>query len=155
MFRLLIVWLMIAIMAAITATLVVNHAFAAQSRYAVAKSMIGLKEGTSKANKLMGVNTRATPWCGYFVKATLRPGRKPPTNFASGAGWTSWGTPVKLSSIAKGDVVTVYSAPARSKRHVGVYSHKQGGKVCLISGNSKNTVRVGCYPASRVKAIRR
>lgn len=133
-----------------------NPANASQARYQVAKSYIGLKEGTKAANKAMGVNTRAVPWCGHFVKrAVERSGGKPPKTYASGAGWTRFGKAVRLSQARKGDIVTVSSRYARSGRHVGIYSHRSNGKVCLISGNSRNSVRTSCYSASLVKAVRR
>ena len=149
-------WLLIVGMLICGYFILTGKADASPKRYEVARSYIGLKEGTRSANRAMGVNTRSVPWCGYFIKATVqRTGGKVPANYASGAGWTRYGRSVKLSQASKGDIVTVYSKPARSKRHVGIYSHKSKGKVCLISGNSKNAVRVSCYAASKVRAIRR
>ena len=149
-------YLLIAGMLCIILAILTKDADASPKRYEVAKSYIGLKEGTRSANRAMGVNTRSVPWCGYFIKATVqRTGGKVPANYASGAGWTGYGRGVKLSQARKGDIVTVYSKPAKSKRHVGIYSHRSKGKVCLISGNSGNLVRVSCYAASKVRAIRR
>ena len=131
-------------------------AHASQARYNAAKAYIGLKEGTKAANRAMGVNTRAVPWCGHYVRAVVRrTGGKVPASYASGGGWSRFGKAVKLSHARKGDIVTVYSRPARSKRHVGIYSHRSKGKVCLISGNSRNQVRMSCYAASKVRAVRR
>lgn len=149
-------WVLIAGMLICGYFILTEEVDASPKRYEVAKSYIGLKEGTRSANRAMGVNTRSVPWCGYFIKATVRrTGGKVPANYASGAGWTRYGRGVKLSQARKGDIVTVHSKYARSRRHVGIYSHRSKGKVCLISGNSRNSVRVSCYSASKVKAVRR
>ena len=155
MTRALSIWIMFAIIAAGSA-LIWTKANATPQRLHIAKQYIGLKEGTRRANKAMGVNTRRVPWCGYYVAAVVRKsGRKPVKGYPSARSWERFGTPVKLAHIRPGDIVTVYSRRARSKRHVGIYSHRSQGKVCLIGGNQSNRVKVSCYSAKLVRAVRR
>ena len=126
----------------------------ASPRYlAIAKSYIGLKEGTKKANKAMGVNTRKVPWCGYFIKAVVtKAGDKPVQSYPSAAAWKSYGTKVSLKTAMKGDIVVL--KPGK-RHHVGIYSHKDNGRVCIVGGNQSNSVKLSCYKASLVKAVRR
>ena len=131
---------------------------ASQKRYYALKSIEGLHEVKNRKalQSKLGVNPSRVPWCGYAVAyAVKKAGGKPPKTFASGAGWKKFGKPVKLSQAKKGDVVAVASRRARSGRHVGIYSHRDKGRVCLISGNSSNRVRISCYSAKSVRAVRR
>lgn len=148
-------WLMIAAFIACALALV-TESHASMKRYQVAKSYIGLKEGTRSANRAMGVNTRSTPWCGYFIRKTvIRSGQKPVKGYASASSWERFGRGVRLSQARKGDIVVVYSKYSRSRRHVGIFSHKSKGRVCIISGNSRNMVRTGCYSPKSVRKVRR
>lgn len=133
-----------------------SMACASAKRLTIAKKYIGMKEGYRSTNRAMGINTKRVPWCGYYIKTVVkRSGQKPVKGYPSARAWERFGRGVKRSQARKGDIVTVYSKYARSGRHVGIYSHRKGGRVYLISGNSGNKVRISGYRASSVRAVRR
>lgn len=147
--------LMIIVVFAVAACTAVT-ANASTKRLSIAKQYIGLKEGTRRANKAMKVNTRRVLWCGHFVeRIVVRTGKKAVRGYPSARAWESFGRGVKPSQARKGDIVTVYSKYARSGRHVGIFSHKSKGRYCLVSGNSRNSVRTSCYRSSSVRKVRR
>ncbi len=126
---------------------------ASPTRLTIAKKYIGMKEGTKSANRSMGVNTRRTPWCGYFVrKIVSRAGQTPVRGYPSAAAWKRFGRGVKLSQARKGDIVVI-----RTKRgnHVTIFSHRSKGRVCGVGGNQSNRVKVSCYSARSVRSVRR
>jgi len=131
---------------------VTTPAHASPQRLAIAKTYIGLKEGTKKADKAMGVNTRKTPWCGYFVKAVVvKTGKEPVEGYPAAKSWKTYGKAVTLKQAKPGDIVVV-----KNKRfHVGIFSHVKDGRVYLVGGNQSNSVKLSGYPVSRVKAVRR
>ena len=151
-------WVLIAGMLICGYFILTKKADASPQRYAALQSMEGWHEVKNRKaiQARIGVNPSRTPWCGYAVAYSIKKsGGKPPKNYASGAGYLSYGKAVKLSQARKGDIVTVRSSRARSGSHVGLFAYKQKGRVCLLSGNSGNLVRVSCYAASKVRAIRR
>lgn len=151
-------WLILIGMVCCILAIMLDKADASPQRYAALQSMEGWHEVKNRKaiQARIGVNPSRVPWCGYAVAyAIKKAGGKPPRNYASGAGYLSYGKPVKLSQARKGDIVTVRSSRARSGSHVGIFAYKQKGRVCLLSGNSGNRVRVSCYAASKVRAIRR
>ena len=120
----------------------------------IAKRYIGLSETKHRKQlkALIGVDPRRTPWCGAYLTAVIRKaGKRPPRGSFMAASWLGYGKAVRLSQARPGDIVVVRSV----RNHVGIFHHRQAGKVCLVSGNSRNAVRIGCYPASRVKGVRR
>ena len=119
--------------------------------YKIAKSYIGLREGTKKANRAMGLNTRRVPWCGAFVdKVVTRSGGQSPAHPLRAYNWSKAGKKVSINKLRKGDVLII-----RTKRghHVTVFSHKAKGRYCGIGGNQSNQVKLTCY--RRVVAARR
>jgi uncharacterized protein (TIGR02594 family) len=138
--------------------ILLDNADASQARYQALKSMEGWHEKSNRKaiQSRIGVNPSRVPWCGYAVAYSIKKaGGKPPANYASGNGYVRYGKAVKLSQARKGDIVTVRSSRARSGSHVGIFSHKQKGRVCLIGGNQSNRVQVSCYRAASVRSVRR
>ncbi len=122
-----------------------------KSLLSVAQQYIGWHETKNSASlkKLLGVNPRRTPWCAAFLSAVMRQtGRKPPAAPNLSSSWRSYGKAVKLSQARPGDVVVM-------RGHVTIFTKRKGNKVCGIGGNQKNMVVESCYPASRVKGVRR
>lgn len=118
----------------------------------IAKRYVGMSEHKHRKalRLLLGVDPRRTPWCGAFTAMVVRKaGRKPPKGPNIARSWLSYGKRVKVSQARPGDIVVVSSV----RNHVGIFSHRQGSKMCLVSGNSRNMVRVGCY--SRIQGVRR
>lgn len=119
----------------------------------IAEGYIGYSEvkHRAKLRRLMGVDPRR-PWCGAFAGAIIRKaGRKPPKAHNIAISWLRFGKPVRISQARPGDVVVVRSV----RNHVGFFHSVRKGKVCLISGNSNNRVRLSCYAMGRVKGVRR
>lgn len=121
--------------------------------YTSAKRYIGLHErkhaGTLR--KVVGVNPRRTPWCGFFVGAMVKKnGMKPVAGYGRAAAWKKWGYGVR--NPRKGDVVVIRT---RRGHHVGFYAGSSKGRVHLLGGNQSNQVKVSSYRARSVVAIRR
>ena len=122
-------------------------------RYTIAKSYIGLKEGTKAANKSMGVDTRRVPWCGYFIsKVVKRAGAKPVKGYPRALSWKHHGRSVKISNARKGDIVVIGTARGH---HVTIFSHKDKRYIYGIGGNQSNSVKLSRYRISSVRAVRR
>ena len=122
-----------------------------KSLLSVAQQYIGWHETKNSASlkKLLGVNPRRTPWCAAFVSAIMRQtGRKLPHAPNQSSSWRSYGKAVKLSQAQPGDILVM-------PHHVSIFSRRDGGKVCGIGGNQKNSIRESCYPASIIKGVRR
>lgn len=120
------------------------------STLSIAQKYIGLHERANRAalRKIMGFDPRSA-WCGAFATAVVRKaGRKPPAGHNMARSWLRFGKAVRLAQARAGDVVVL-------GRHVGILHSRRAGKVCLVSGNSANRVRMSCYPASKVKGVRR
>jgi len=116
----------------------------------------GLREGTRRANRIMGVNTRRVPWCGHAVRYAVRKaGKRPAASFASARAWQSWGRRVSKSRIRRGDVIVFRSRHARSGRHVAIATAVKGNKVKVCGGNTRNRVHCGWRPKSRIVTVRR
>ncbi|MFD0917525.1 CHAP domain-containing protein [Pseudahrensia aquimaris] len=131
-----------------------SHAGAGAAR--ALERLEGLKEGTRRANRLMGVNTRRVPWCGHAVKyAVQKAGKKPAKHYAAARSWESWGRRVSKSSIRRGDVIVFRSGYSRSGRHVAVATAVKGNKVKVCGGNTRDRVHCGWRPKSRIITVRR
>lgn len=118
---------------------------------AAARQYVGQHERTNRKalKRLIGVDPVLTRWCGAFLGYVARKaGRKPPSGHNLASSWVSYGKPVKLSQAKPGDVLVLHG-------HVGVFSGFKKGRVCMISGNSKNMVRSSCVSPKRVKVVRR
>lgn len=125
-------------------------AFAASLLYA-AKAYVGLDEraNTATLSRMLGVNPRRVPWCGFFVAAMVkRTGGKLPEGHGRAIAWKTAGRAVTLTSARPGDIVVM-------GRHVMIYSKRDGNRVCGVGGNQSNKVRETCYSAKRVVAVRR
>ncbi len=117
----------------------------------IAKRYIGMSEHKHRKQlrAAMGFDPRS-PWCGAFTAMVIRKaGKRPPKAPNIARSWLRYGKPVKASQARPGDVVVVSSV----RNHVGIFHHRQGGKLCIVSGNSRNMVRIGCY--GRVLGVRR
>jgi uncharacterized protein (TIGR02594 family) len=116
-----------------------------------AKAYIGLDEraNTATLSRVLGVNPRRVPWCGFFVAALVkRFGGKLPEGHGQAMAWKNAGQPVTLMSARPGDIVVM-------GRHVMIYSKREGKRVCGVGGNQSNKVRETCYSARGVVAVRR
>jgi uncharacterized protein (TIGR02594 family) len=116
-----------------------------------AKAYMGLDEraNTATLSRILGVNPRRVPWCGFFVAAMVkRMGGKLPEGHGRAIAWKSAGRAVTLTSARPGDIVVM-------GRHVMIYSKRDGKRVCGVGGNQSNKVRETCYSANRVLAVRR
>ena len=117
----------------------------------IMQSYQGMHERRDRAalKRIMGVDPARTPWCAAMVSAVMRKaGRKLPPGSNMARSWLRFGKSVKLRNARPGDVVVL-------ARHVGLFVQAKGGKVCLLSGNSGNSIRQHCYSAGRVKGVRR
>ena len=115
-----------------------------------------MKEGTRRINKIMGVNTRRVPWCGYAVKYAVRKaGKKPVASFASARAWERWGKRISKNRIRRGDVVVFRSSYSKSGRHVAVATAVKGNKVKVCGGNTRDRVHCGWRPKNRIVTVRR
>ena len=147
----LLTWLMligIMICAFFIATENVN---ASPKRYEVAKSYVGLKEGTKAANRAMGVNTRKVKWCGQFAYVIAkRVGTKIPKGHLRAVSWEKAGKRVSKSQVKKGDYLLIRT---KYGNHVTIFSRKKNGRYCGIGGNQSNSVKESCYRASSVRMV--
>ena len=120
------------------------------------ESIEGLKEGSWRANRLMGVDTRRVPWCGHAVKyAVEKSGGTAPKHYASARAWEDWGSWVPVSQMSRGDVVVFKSRVSRSGRHVAIASAVKGDRVRVCGGNTRNKVHCGWRSKSRIVTVRR
>lgn len=134
-------------------TLVPENSYSSQRIYNSARSMIGLVEGTRRANRIMGLNTSSVPWCGAFArKAVLRAGRKAPRHYLSARAWLRWGRRVSKKRARRGDILNIRT---RYGWHVSVFSHRKRGRFCALGGNQRNRSKVSCYRSSSVRGVRR
>ncbi len=116
----------------------------------------GMKEGTRRANRIMGVNTRRVPWCGHAVKYAVRKaGKKPVASYASARAWERWGKRVSKRRIRRGDVVVFRSSYSKSGRHVAIATAVKGNKVKVCGGNTRDRVHCGWRAKSRIVTVRR
>jgi len=124
---------------------------ASPKRYEVAKSYVGLKEGTKAANRAMGVNTRKVKWCGQFAYVIAkRVGTKIPKGHLRAVSWEKAGKRVSKSQVKKGDYLLIRT---KYGNHVTIFSRKKNGRYCGIGGNQSNSVKESCYRASSVRMV--
>lgn len=130
----------------------VNKAHAV-NRLHIAKQYVGLVEGTKKANKTVGVNTKKISWCGAFAALVQKKSGKPvPKGYLAARSWYNSGVQVKKANAKAGDILLIKT---RYGNHVSIFSHKAKGRYCGIGGNQSNRVKLSCYKASSVRQIRR
>ena len=144
------IWIVFAIF--FTAGVLVFHkANATPQRLHIAKQYIGLKEGTRRANKAMGLNTRSTPWCGRFAYVVAKQAGTPiPKHHLAAKSWKRAGRRVKVSQARAGDYLII-----RTKRgyHVTIHSRRTKGRMCGVGGNQSNRVKETCYRTGSVVAV--
>ncbi len=90
-----------------------------------------------------------TAWCAAFVNwCVLRSGYSPKGS-AKVSDWWSWGRPVAATygAICILQPLTVDQA---SSGHIGFLHAQDATNVWLLSGNSKNQVRISAYPKSKL-----
>ncbi len=116
----------------------------------------GLREGTRRANRIMGVNTRRTPWCGAALRyAVEKGGGKPVKHYLSARAWERYGRRVPKSKARRGDVIVFRSRASNSGRHVAVATAVKGNRIKVCSGNTRDRVYCGWRPKSRIVTVRR
>ena len=143
-------------LAAATQLLVPTSANASAAAARALERLEGMREGTKRANAIMGVNTRRVPWCGHAVRYAVRKaGKKPAKSFASARAWERWGKGVRLSAIRRGDVAVFRSKYSRSGRHVAIVTAVKGNKVKVCGGNTRDRVHCGWRAKSRISKVRR
>ena len=144
-------WLILGMMACAALGILTYEAEASPKRYQVAKSYIGLKEGTKAANIAMGVNTRKVKWCGQFAYVVAkRVGTKIPKGHLRAVSWKNAGKRVAKSNVKKGDYLLIRT---KYGNHVTIFSRKKNGRYCGIGGNQSNSVKESCYRASSVRMV--
>lgn len=150
-------WLLTAGIAATSCAIVVKEAHASSSRLAnIALRYEGLHERKhySRLKSLVGHSPTATPWCSTFTCAVVqKAGYRCPKGYYAARSFLKWGKKVSLSNIRRGDVV-VFSR-GRGKGHNGIFLGWHKGKMKVISGNSRNQVRIGYYSTKRLLGVRR
>lgn len=142
-------WIVFAIFFA-AGVLVFHKANATPQRLHIAKQYIGLKEGTKRANRAMGMDTRI-PWCGQFAYVVAkRAGTPIPKSHKRAVSWKRAGKRVKRSQARPGDYLVI-----RTKRshHVTIYSRRTKGRMCGVGGNQSNRVKETCYRTGSVVAV--
>ena len=144
-------YLLIAGMLCIILAILTEYADASPKRYEVAKSYIGLKEGTKAANRAMGVNTRKVKWCGQFAYVVAkRVGTKIPKGHLRARSWENAGKRVSKRNVRKGDYLIIRT---KYGNHVTIFSRRKGDRYCGIGGNQSNSVKESCYRASSVRMV--
>jgi uncharacterized protein (TIGR02594 family) len=114
-----------------------------------AEKVVGLHERTHRSTlrKMMGVDPARTPWCGYAMAYFARKaGYTPPKGYPRARNWINAGR--KVTKAQRGDVVVM-------RRHVGIFTRYNNGRICLLGGNQGNSVRESCYKRGTVIGIRR
>lgn len=107
----------------------------------------------TRVKRLVGHSPKI-PWCSSFTCAVVRKaGYSCPSGYARARSFLSWGKRVNLKNIRKGDVV-IFSR-GKGKGHNGIFLRWSKGKMVIVSGNSRNRVRVGHYSTSRLLGVRR
>ncbi len=148
--------LAVACAASFCVSIQINNAEASARIAQALERLEGMKEGTKRANRLMGVNTRRTPWCGHAVRYAVRAaGKRPVANYASAGAWARYGRRVSKNNIRRGDVIVFRSRYSGSGRHVAVATAVKGSKVKVCSGNTRDRVYCGWRPKSRIITVRR
>ena len=147
----LLTWLMIIGMMICAFFIATENVNASPKRYEVAKSYVGLKEGTKAANRAMGVNTRKVKWCGQFAYVIAkRVGTKIPKGHLRAVSWEKAGKRVSKSQVKKGDYLLIRT---KYGNHVTIFSRKKNGRYCGMGGNQSNSVKESCYRASSVRMV--
>ena len=115
----------------------------------------GLHESKNNGTlrKILGINPRSTPWCGYFLSyVAKKAGRTPPKSFALAKSWTSFGYAVPIKSAKPGDVVVVRTG---KRYHAGILKRLTGQTAELLGGNQSNRVQVSQFSRKQIVSVRR
>ena len=148
-------YLFLAAMTCCVLAIMLDKADASPKRLQALQSMDGWHERKNRKalQSRLGVNPARVPWCGYAVAyAVKKAGGTPVKGYSKASNWKRFGKGVKLSQARKGDIVVI-----RTKRghHVSIFTYRKNGRVCLRGGNQSNRMKVSCYRASSVRAVRR
>ena len=136
--------------------IMVTSAEASPRIAAIAMKYEGLHERNNYklVKALVGHSPTRIPWCSSFTCAVVKKaGYHCPIGYRSARSFLKWGVPVSPKNARKGDIV-VFSR-SRGKGHNGVFLGWYRGKMKVISGNSRNQVRVGYYSTKRLLGVRR
>jgi uncharacterized protein (TIGR02594 family) len=103
------------------------------------------------------------PWCSSFINWCVTRAGLEGTNNALARSWMDWGIPVDVPML--GDIVVLRRRKrghdrltgSRGGYHCGIFIRASRGRLRLLGGNQRNTVRYSWYSKSRydVMAIRR
>jgi uncharacterized protein (TIGR02594 family) len=102
-----------------------------------------------------------TPWCSSFINWSMVEAGKEGTDNALARSWIRWGRP---SNYELGSVVVIKRRRPGSDRrtgsrggyHVGFLMWHSGARITLVSGNTRDSVRLSSYSLKKwdVKAVR-
>jgi uncharacterized protein (TIGR02594 family) len=102
-----------------------------------------------------------TPWCSSFVNWSVVGAGKEGTDNALARSWIRWG---RVSNYELGSVVVIKARKRGSARrtgsrggyHVGFLMWHSGARITLVSGNTRDSVRLSSYSLKKwdVKAVR-
>jgi uncharacterized protein (TIGR02594 family) len=115
----------------------------------------GLHEAKNnkKLQKILGVDPKRTPWCGYFLHTVaVESGRKAPKSFGLAKSWTSFGYGVPVNQAKPGDVVVVRAGPSY---HVGILKSMSNSTAKILGGNQSGRVQVSNFNRGSIVSVRR
>lgn len=117
----------------------------------VARSLLGLQEGTARANRTMRLDTKEIPWCGAFVSVAMNalPSEPQPENPLWARNWMKFGRGV--DRVVYG-AVAVFQRP--SGGHVGFVMGHDADTVHVLGGNQSNAVTIARVAKGRLLGYR-
>ena len=141
-------FLIAALAAALIAGPSIWHGLRAADTAAIALRYAGLHEVKNRRQLklLLGLDPARVRWCARFAGLVLRQaGLKPPRGDAAVVNWRRWGRRV----APRRGVVVVFR-----HNHVGILMGFKGGRVCVISGNWRDSVGESCSDPRSVQSYR-
>lgn len=115
-----------------------------------ARRYLGMQEGTRTADRLLGMNTTAIPWCGAFVALAFgtMPAEPLPANPLWARNWLKFG---RETGPAYG-AVAVFSRG--SGGHVGFVAGHDRETLFILGGNQSNRVSIAKIAKTRLLGYR-
>ena len=132
-----------------------------------AENFVGLNEQLHRAELtyILGVDPVRVEWCAAFVNAVLDLGRVPDLNALGhphpllARSFSTWGDPVLLEEIQRGDVVVFPRGSVLWQGHVGFYVqtvYMDGIEYLeILGGNQDQSVSRAYFATQRALSIRR
>jgi len=100
-----------------------------------------------------------TAWCGLFVGYCLNKAgisKDLPENILGAKQWRNYGTEVKPSEVAEGDILVFWrGSPKGPYGHVGFYAGETAKAYKVLGGNQGNKVGYSFISKERLLSIRR